>query len=347
MVGAVVGHVGVSAYYDHLNEHRHDNPYEYVPRMRLQIGETLAILAVTAVLTFVVYKVLAPAKAKVATEKVDLDADTGALYGDIQRKSRQATLATLVGGLGGLLVGFGAFYGLVQLLEPRSIFDLRVLGGGALAGVLVGGGLRTLLLPASMREEGALDFAALPAGDPAALATAIGQGFTLSRRSSPLDLLGLGTHAPARYELLVGGGVEGFITEAGGPLPALALGGQRPLTLIVSDGESRAIHLEKAAFGGELAVRNGSGQTLGKVRRSRIPFVSTIVVELGGEKLTLRKRFFFKSYVLRTAQGEAAEARMRRVKDSVGLETRQVDVSVAAPELAMAALIGTLAMDAI
>lgn len=346
-VGAVAGHVGVSAYYDHLNEHRYDDPYEYVPRMRLQIGETLVILAVTAVVAFVVYKVLAPAKAKVASEKVELDADTGALYGDIQRKSRQATLATLVGALGGLLVGLGTFYGLVQLLEPRSIFDLRVLGGATLAGVLIGGGLRQLLLPASMRDEGPLDFAALPAGDPSPLATAIASGFTLSRRSSPLDLVGLGTHAPARYDLLVGGGVEGFITEAGGPLAALVLGGERPLTLIVSDGESRAIHLEKGAFGGELAVRSGAGQTLGKVRRSRIPFVSTIVVELGAEKLTLKKRLFSKRYVLRNAQGEAAEAHTRRMKDGVGLDTHQVDVAVATPELALAALLGTLAMDAI
>jgi hypothetical protein len=346
-VGAVVGHVGVSAYYDYLNEHRNDDPYEYVPLQRLQIGETLVIVLVSAVLAFVVYKILAPAKAKVAAEVAELDADTGALYGDIRRKSRQATIATFAGGLVGLLVGFGVFYGLFRFLDARSAFDLRVLGGAALAGVLVGGGLRTLLLPDSMREEGPLDFASLPAGDPGAIATAIGSGFTLSRRSSPLDLVGLGTHAPARYDLFVGDGVEGFITEAGGPLAALALGGQRPLTLIISDGESRAIHLDKGAFGGELAVRNGSGQTLGKVRRSRLPFVNTIVVELGGEKLTLRKRLCSKSYVLRTAQGEAAEARTRRVKDDVGLETRQVDVTVAAPELAMAALIGTLAMDAI
>jgi len=347
LTGAVVGHLGVSAYYDHLNEQPRENPWEYVPRQRLEIGETLVILAVSAMLAFAVYKVLAPAKAKVATEKVDLDAAAGALYGDIRRKSRQANLATLLGALGGLVVGFGAFYGLVQLLEPRSIFDLRVLGGAVLAGVLLGGGLRTLLLPEAMREEGPLDFATLPAGDPAGLAAAVGRGFTLSRRPSPLDLLGLGTHAPARYELLVGGGVEGFITEAGGPLAALVFGGQRPLTLIVSDGESRALHLEKGAFGGELAVHDGAGQRLGEVRRSRIPFASSLVVELGGEKLTLKKRFFSKRYVLRSAQGDIAEAQMRRVKDDVGLETRRVDVTVNAPELAVAALVGVLAMDAI
>ncbi len=350
IVGAVIGHFGVDAYYTHLNEQPRENPWEYVPRMRLQVEESLVILAVSAVLGFIVYKLLAPAKVKVATEKVELDADTGALYGDIQRKSRQATMATVVGGLFGLLVGFGTFYALVTWLEPRSAFDLKVLGGATLAGVVLGGGLRKLLLPASMREEGAFDFASLPPGDPAHLGQALSAGFTLSRRSSLLDLVGLGSRAPAQYDLLVGGGVEGFVSEAGGalgPLAALALGGERPLTLIVSDAEQRAFHVEKAAFGGELQVRSATGQALGKVRRSRLPFVRTIVVELGGEKLTLKKRFFSDRYVLRTTQGEAAEARAKRVKDDVGMEVRQLEVTVAQPEMALAALVGALAVDAI
>ncbi|MBO6938382.1 MAG: hypothetical protein JJ863_25665 [Deltaproteobacteria bacterium] len=51
--------------------------------------------------------------------------------------------------------------------------------------------------------------------------------------------------------------------------------------------------------------------------------------------------------MLRTPQGEAAEARAKKVKDDVGLEVRQLEVTVSDPGMALAALVGTLAMDAI
>lgn len=342
--GVIAGHLGVGAYYTYQNELPRE-PYEYRPRLRLEVEETLLILMVSAIVAFVVHRVLAPASTTDTPESLPVDADTSQLMGDIRRKSRQATTASIVGGLVGLGAGFGSFYALMTILEPRSA--LGMLAGASVVGVLVGGALRQMLLPASMRDEEELDFAALPPGDPAALAQTISDGFRLSRRPSLLDLVGLGSRAQHTYELIVGGGVVGFVTDISGPLSALALGSARPLTLIVSDGETRAVQLEKGAFGSEIVIRSGAGEVLGRVRRSRLPFIQTLVVELGGESLTLKKRWFSKRHVLCAARGEAAEALSRDATDATGLKTRVLDVSVADPEHALAALAGALAMEAI
>lgn len=344
----VVGHVAVQSYYTYQNELPRDS-YAYVPQLRLQIGESAAILLVAVIVMAALYRVLAPTNTREAEQRAALDDDTKDLYAGVVRGSRKAKLATLVGTAVGLGVSAAVFNLLVWQLEPRSAFDLRLLFGTVLAGILVGGAVRKAMLPASMQDEGALDLATLPAGSTERLAGAIRSGFTLARRPSLLDLVGLETRLPAQYDLLAGDSMEGAVQEQGGSLGAMLLGGERAMSLIISDIESRTLLVHKAALGGQLQVQDADGNSLGRVRRSRVPFVTALVVEedaAPAEPIRLSKRWLSKRYVARRGGADIAE--VQAAAERTGANTvRQLQVSMEGRDDALWVLAGVLAMDLI
>ncbi|MFK8001600.1 MAG: hypothetical protein AB8H86_18540 [Polyangiales bacterium] len=344
------GYLAVQAYYDYRNELPTD---AYAPRLRLQIGESAAILLVALLLAFALYRALAPALAKENAERAHLDDDTKDLYAGVVRGSRKAKLAMLVGvgvGLGAAVLAFNL---LIWQLEPQSIMDLRLLMGTVMAGVLVGGAARKALLPDSMRDEEALDLAALPAGTPARLVASMQTGFTLARQPSILDTLGLESRQPARYELLSGDSIEGIVAEEQGRVGAALLGGERAMSLIVSDIEARCLTIQKPVFGSQLLVQDADSKSIARVRRSRVPFVKTLVVEaLGGNPgaapgpVRLSKRWFSKHYVARRDGGDIADVRVVIEKNAGDLPVRKLHVRMAeGRDEALWLLAGVLAMD--
>lgn len=346
------GHVAVQAYYDYRNELPRDT-YEYVPRLRLQIGESAAILLVTLLVVFALYRLLAPARSTETAPRAAIDDDTKDLYANVVRGTRKAKLAMIAGTVMGLAVSALAFNLLVWQLEPRSIMDLRLLMGTVLAGVLVGGAVRKALLPDSMREEAALDLAALPSGTPARLAASLKTGFTLARRPSFLDALGLETRQPAHYELLAGDSIEGLVAEEDGRAGAALLGGERAMSLIVTDIESRSLMIRKSAFGSQLLLEDANGKGLGLVRRSRVPFVKTLIVEdtranqgASSGPIRLSKRWLSKRYVARRGNADVADVQVVVEKSAGTLPVRKLSVSLKeGSDDALWLLAGVLAMD--
>lgn len=344
----VFGHLAVQAYYTYRNELPRDT-YEYVPRLRLQVGESAAILLVAAIVLFALYRALAPKVTKEATQRADLDDDTKDLYADVVRGTRKAKIANVVGTIVGLGVSAAVFNLLVWQLEPRSIMDLRLLMGTVLAGIIVGGAVRKTLLPDSMRDEEALDLAALPSGSPERLSASLAAGFTLARRPSFLDLVGLETRVPAKYELLAGDSMEGMIVEQDGRVGAALLGGERAMSLIISDIETRALTLHKSAFGSELLIQDAERKPLGRVRRSRVPFVKTLVVEddaSPSDPIRLSKKWLSKRYVARRGGSDIAEVQVVVERSDGSLPVRKLRVTMEhGRDETLWMLAGVLAMD--
>ncbi|MEM9075353.1 MAG: hypothetical protein AAGE52_43050 [Myxococcota bacterium] len=350
VVVVVAGLLAVGAYYDYLNELPRENPYDYVPRRRVRIGEVGGVGLLAAIIAFIAHRILAPARQRVAAETFEMDGDTEDLYGEVRRNSRKAQIASLVGFVVGLAAAVGVFALLIWIRDDAHPLGLDILFPAALAGVLSGGAIRKMLLPSSMQGDREVDFRTLPAGSLEQLSASLGASFVIARTPSLLDLAGLHTRSIARYDLVSGGALVGYARESGGPvLPAL-LGAERPLELVVADGGDRFLTIRKGAFGSTLTIEDGAGETIGTIRRSRVPFVRALVIEGQGETYRLAKRWFVKKYVVKLGSDVVAGVRFYEEKGDDMLLRYKSEATVRTETLrgersSLMVFAGVLAMD--
>jgi len=335
----LAGSFGLEAYYEHLNE------ADYGFR-RVRAPEHFALVVMGILLGGGLRWILAPKKKK--TEKVALDDDTKALYGEVARNTRRVQLANLVGGALGILVAGAALYGVGLFYDERDLtLGIKELFGAILSGFLVGTFVRGLLLPASMQEAGELSVANLPAGDPKALMDELrADAATLSKRASLADYVPYFFRSPARYELACGGAMGVFVQEQSHPMARALLGPSRAMTLHVADVDARTLTLRKPLFSGTLVASSPSGAELATAKRSF--FGTKVIVQSADAKVVIARSFWSRRrYFAKQSGAKLVEITTAKPGFLQPIRTELDIAPEATPETRLLALIGVLAMDAI